>query len=293
MSRTVGLSFVLGATLTAAASITSSAFPDIPSVKPTPIAAVDKDGRMIEEEYARFKNVPLREIQDRFAASGVLSCSHFEGSAQLAGDNVTLVTSAHVLLDLKNCKPRNKAGSCEFIVRNSKGEQIIPIATTVESGFACPQPRLISEDWAVLKLKAPIVGVKPYLLPKSFEIVDRKENVVAVNSINMDLKLERKKTIEECQGGSITAGEFGVGSFDSACAAPHGASGGATLKAYGKGDVLVGITHGGETENEKKVGKKGEGFVKPPVQGQWESFHTAVAGKLLKTLRATTGQPEE
>lgn len=49
------------------------------------ISVIDEDGRMTEEKYARAKNLPLAEIQRRFAATGQLKFENHRADAHHRG----------------------------------------------------------------------------------------------------------------------------------------------------------------------------------------------------------------
>jgi hypothetical protein len=272
----------------------------------TNVAWVEEPGeldRRTENQYAIDHKTTVAEIQDRFAATGLLNCNGYKGSAQLTGDDMTITTSAHMFADSKTCKKhKNSTKGCTFTIKSSTEEKTVEVAGLFAQGFKCPSKPKNSDDWAVMKLKFPLKGVKPYRLPKSFDRLEEKEKVIAVNAYNDDYFYQDKatgektypKTIEDCTSkfGYAEPVEFKM--FDSTCDPSPGASGGSILKSDSKGDILVAITKGGdETPNELKLGEKGAVISKPYKQGKWAGYHVPVKGEFLEALRQATGIYDE
>lgn len=265
-------------------------------------AVIDEDGRMTEEEYARAKAKSVEETRNRFGATGLLNCNGYRGSAQLTGDQMTISTSAHIFIEPRTCHPKNNnPRTCTFTVLTANGEQKAQVSSLVGWGFKCPTKPRGSQDWAVLKLKNPVVGVKAYRLPNRFDHIDVKEKIIAVNAFNRDFLRktvtgEKKmvKSIEECESRFGYREPVKIMYFESTCDSSKGSSGGSILKANSKGDILVGITHGNDESAEERIRSENGDIVKKPYkEGEWASYHVAVAGEFLATLRRATGQTED
>lgn len=140
-----------------------------------------------------------------------------------------------------------------------------------------------------------------YRLPNRFDHIDEKEKIIAVNAINTDFvretvtgKKKMVKSIEECESRFGYREPVKIMSFESTCDTSNGSSGGSILKVNSKGDILVGITKGSHALEEERIsGANGNVVKKPYKEGEWASYHVAVAGEFLATLRRTTGQTED
>jgi hypothetical protein len=256
-------------------------------------------GRRTVEQYAIDKGTTKEAIQDRFAATGLLDCDGEKSTAQLSGDNSTISTVAHAFTDSKSCKKRDvSVRSCTFTVTTSKGKQTVYVSGMVGQGFKCPIKPRDSDDWAVLKLKNPIKGVKPYSLPKRDDGLKKGDKVVSVNAYNNDVFSVNKagakkfpKTIEECSDKFDHYDPVEVLYFQSTCDLAGGASGGTILKA--DSDVLMAIHKGNrDTYADVDAGRDGRSVHKPWAKGQWASYHVLVKGEFLETLRQATGLRE-
>jgi hypothetical protein len=257
-------------------------------------------GRRTVEQYAVDKGTAKEIIQDRYAATGLLECNGYKATAQLSGDNSTITTVAHTFVDSNTCKkkPAN-VSDCTFTVTTSKGKQTVNVSEMFGHGFKCPKRPRDSDDWAVLKLKDPIKGVKPYSLPRSGDGLKKGDKVVSVNAYNNDIftvnkatgKKKFPKTIEECSDKVNHYDPVEILYFQSTCDLAGGASGGTILKA--DSDVLMAIHKGNlDTDAEVAAGRDGKSVHKPWVKGQWASYHVLVKGEFLETLRQATGLRE-
>jgi hypothetical protein len=102
--------------------------------------------------------------QHLVAATGVINCNGFMGSANLISQPDIIVTAFRVVEKLYDCKaPINSALACTFQI----GDEVVPVKSALQVGPGCPQAALYKseQDWAVLRLASPIAGVKPYRLP--------------------------------------------------------------------------------------------------------------------------------
>ncbi|MBO4226643.1 hypothetical protein [Bradyrhizobium neotropicale] len=261
-------------------------------------------GRRTEDEYATDHGKTFEEIQDRFAATGVLDCNGAKVTAQLTGDQSTISTVAHAFTDPKTCKKWDgvRADRCTFTVRSSQREQTVDVSGVVIQGFNCPAKPKASQDWAVLKLKTPLKGIRPYQLPKSYDHIDERDKVIAVNARNSDYFYSDKKTgekvypktIEDCTSkiGYPDPVEFKI--VGSTCDPTPGASGGSILKSNSKGDILVALTRASdETPQEEELGRQGKPVRKPFKAHQWSGYSVAVTGDFLAALRRATGILDE
>jgi hypothetical protein len=255
-------------------------------------------GRRTVKQYAADQNTTEEEIQDRYAATGLLDCNGSKSTAQLTGDNSTISTVAHDFTNPLTCKKKsNGLNTCTFTVITSQGEQTVDVSEMIGQGFKCPASPNVSDDWAVLKLKNPIRGVKPYRLPKKSDRLKVGDKLVSVNAYNNDVfTIDRKtkekkfpKTIEDCTR-KIDHEETVTASYiESTCDLAGGASGGSILKPGS--DVLMAIHRGNDdSAAETAAGRAGHSVHKPYRESEWASYHILVADEFLDTLRRATGQ---
>lgn len=97
------------------------AFPDIQSTSKhlqsreaplaDPVGIFGEDDRRTEEKYARENKMSLSQVQNRYAATGILTCEGSELTANLTLVNNLIVTSAHGFFNEVSCKQRSRA-SC-------------------------------------------------------------------------------------------------------------------------------------------------------------------------------------
>lgn len=264
-------------------------------------AVIDEDGRMTEEEYARKKGRPLAEVQNRFAATGVLRCEKRSASAQLTGSDNTITTVAHILLGM-DCDKKSSPSKCSFSVKRGDKEQSSEISELVGMGFKCPTPPKRKNDWAVLKLKSPMKGVTPYTLPYPDEDVKDGDDVISVAASGRDFdradprtgKKVFTKSIEDCQGRQPYYEDGFEVLFLSNCDSSPGSSGGSILRARKRYDVLMGITAtNNETDTQiAQAAKRGTPTAAPYVEGKWATYQIPLSGEFLQVLeKAIGGRP--
>lgn len=249
------------------------------------VRIVGEDGRKTEEEYARYKNVPLYEIQNRFAATGILRCPNRIGSAQLTGDNRTLTSVAH-LFRSRECKTINRPDECTFEYVTKGTKRSMRLSGEVEMGHYC-ESSWRAQDWSILKLAAPIEDVTPYMVPGEFDDPMPGTKVVSVSAGAVDFRRKDKitgtvvtpKSIEECTVKWLHPGPGGFNSiaFDTDCDSDHGNSGGSVLRVTKVGLMLVGVTAGARAEkNHSKSNEYRE--------QEWATRHMSVYGKFLEAI---------
>jgi hypothetical protein len=150
----------------------------IPPIQKT--MQVDDADRRTEEQYALENNMTLEEVQAKFGASGAIVCRNSAGSGQVTIRNDIATTSAHLFFNPKNCKLLNEASDCRLELSRGNKKQLIPIEAVVSMGFKCPSATRDTDDWAVVKLKVPAIGVKPYNLPFFFNPVSQDQVLISV-----------------------------------------------------------------------------------------------------------------
>lgn len=261
------------------------------------VAIIDEEGeegRLTEEEYALKSGLPVLQIQTRFAATGVIKCGKYTGSAQLTGANDTITTSAHMFSGAENCAPGVPAKSCTFTTRTGNDVQTQPISELVATGFKCPGKPRMADDWAVLKLQNPIRRVTAYSLPSLNDEINPGDKVISVSGSSVDFQRVARKTgqttfpksIEGCQIKKpyFTLGVISL--FESTCDFSGGNSGGSILRMSERGDVLVGISKSNDETEAERTSAARNNIVRRGKysEGKWATYHVPVAGDFLNAI---------
>lgn len=170
------------------------AFPDIPSTSKhqltqeeplaDTIAIFGDDDRRTEEQFALENKMSLSEVQNRYAATGILTCEGSELTANLTLVNNLVVTSAHGFNSSSTCEQESKPSSCTFSVKIGNVTKKQRVQKLMASGFRCPARPANGDDWAVLKLENKIEGVMPYSV--TGQLVDEESRVTSVNAMARD-----------------------------------------------------------------------------------------------------------
>lgn len=262
------------------------------------IAIVDADDRKTEAEYAAEKNLPISEIQKRFAATGVLSCRGNTSSGQLTHSNSIVTTAAHTFYDPKTCATETAPESCIFTVKVGGVEKSANVLRLLATGYKCPQTPAPTDDWAVLHLTKPINDVEPYAIPMAKHLVESQIWVVgpAISvSGSSDFfrvnratgKKEFPKSIEDC---ALRKAYWRSGKpvlFDSDCDSGEGNSGGSLLRRMGSKYVLIGVTKSNnESAESRKSADQSLANKGPYVQGKWATYFVPVANEFLMAIES-------
>lgn len=93
------------------------------------VALADRDPRMTEEAYAKSNGLPPGEVENRFAASGVLRCPGGSSSAQVTGARDVITTVAHAFRDV--CKPLTSPDKCTFEYYLGAERRTVPLSATL------------------------------------------------------------------------------------------------------------------------------------------------------------------
>ncbi|HCX16617.1 MAG: hypothetical protein CL533_18395 [Afipia sp.] len=261
----------------------------------------DEEGRYTENEYAIKRGLSVPDVQTRFAATGIITCGKYRGSAQLTGNNDTITTSAHMFTGARDCDPGTPPESCTFTTKKGNDTQTRRISKVVGNGFKCPGKQKTGNDWAVLKLQRPIERVEPYLLPSLSDFyIKTGDKIVSVAGMSIDFHRRHPttgsksfpKSIEDCQVGTVyyPLGKFST--FDTTCDFSGGASGGSILRASERGTVLLGINKGNNETLKERENARDNGIVRREKYsaGEYASYHVPVDGEFLKAIeRAISG----
>lgn len=245
-------------------------------------------GRQTEEEYGPDNGMTVAQTQNRFAATGILDCGSYKGTAQLTGCGSTITTAGHMFSGEGHCDPGLPPQACKFITKVGDKSEVHEISSMVGQGFKCPGKQHPSRDWAVLKLKRAVKGIKPYLLPQPYQLFNKRDPVINVSGSSLDFQRKDPlgntifpKSIENCKVKTVN-----LGSFKSTCDFSGGASGGSTLVQSEEGDVLAAIAVGNKETNEERERAKRFNIVK---RGKFDeksnyTYHIPLAEDFLKTV---------
>ena len=197
--------------------------------------------------------------QHRYEATGKIYCTllngqqTYKGSAQLTYKHDLITTVGHSLINIDgtNCQTQARPQDCKFIISVGGKTREIGVAGLEGTGLSCPTKNGPNDDWAVMRLKQPIVDVQPYAIDQSqAESLSIGTRVAAVaHSVDFRSKAQYELGAKHFGTCSVlqTYGGFPPRTVSTACGASHGSSGGSLLSLDSE-PVLLGImSQTGET----------------------------------------------
>jgi hypothetical protein len=165
-------------------------------------------------------------------------------------------------------------------------------------GYICPPPLPDPRrDWAVVRLKKPVVGVVPFAVDPLFQLHEG-QNLTTISAQSFDFWKEKKgkkhfpKAIGTCTLKKIHYLKSDASYFSSNCDTGLGASGGAFLSDVGPSPVLLGLIKGNNEKDPEvdAVIKRGFPNVRPYQASVWASYGVALRGEFLRAvLKAAYG----
>ena len=219
----------------------------------------------------------------------------FEVFRESGSEGGILLTVGHPFVDYKTCKAVANAKSCTF---STLGNPPIPVEKIISSGNKCPRKGDLDADWAILKLKRPVVGVKPYGLEERSSrdgVVNRP--VIAIGDHSVDFRRTDSKTgqvtqpkhIQDCEIKRVYY-RYNPVSVGSNCDGSSGKSGGALLGGNLDDHVIVGITIGTSFSDAEKALEERTGV---PIRknyddDNWNDGGLAIDGRLRDQLIEAT-----
>lgn len=235
------------------------------------------DDRKTFDEYAALQGKPVSVIEKKFQATGILDCEGSQSTAQLTESNSVITFSRHIFKDA-DCKdiPDRSSRECVFYTHDGSGWNVSHALDMKSLKMGECVSNSSENDWAVMKLKRPAKGIKPYKAISADEI---SSPVTVLNpaafSGDFSVNGEYPRIINEC---SITQIELYA---RTTCDTGRGASGSANLVDDGNNGLsLVAIAIGTGTLNTKDVN------ISAPLKGEFYNAVMAAAGK--KTNTAST-----
>ena len=219
-----------------------------------------EDERRTERQFAKQRNLSLREVQNRYAASGAITCRGFGkgrrsravvyASGQLTLRNDIITTTAHTIIG-KDAKPLGNLENCVFETSIDGRKVRSRLTKDYFTGFSDPDDaNFAGFDWAVIRLKDTL-PVEPYPVVDNLAPMFRWLDVAIVTKVssfnfdNWGPKRTRQKSLAECAvKPEIVAWSSGVRSIRTDCDISPGNSGGAILSELSGRPALAGIMVG-------------------------------------------------
>ncbi len=233
-----------------------------------PVSMFGEDERRTELQFAKQRNRTFREIQNRYAASGAITCRGFGkgrqsrsvvyASGQLTARNDIVTTTAHTIIG-KDAKPLGDLSKCVFETTVDGRTVSSRLTREFFSGFSDPDDaNFAGFDWAVIRLKDPL-PVEPYPVVDDLSPLFRwldVANVTKVANFNFDnwgAKRTRVKSLAECAiKPEVVAWSSGVRGIRTDCDISPGNSGGAVLSELSGSPALIGIMVGTTSASFKR-----------------------------------------
>ncbi len=223
-----------------------------------PVSMFGEDERRTERQYARQRHLSLLDVQNRYAASGAITCTRagrrtksvINASGQLTVRRNLITTTAHTIID-KNARLIGSLENCVFETRVDGRKVRARLTSDYIAGFRDSRDSKFSGfDWAVIRLSTEL-PVEPYQvndeLTSLFGFLD-VANVIKVANFNFDnwgASRTRTKSLADCViRPEIVAWSSGVRGLRTDCDISPGNSGGAVLSELSGSPKLVGIIVG-------------------------------------------------
>jgi hypothetical protein len=182
---------------------------------------LERDLRASPEAFARNAGMTFEEFRSRHGASGLIRCGAATGSGQLTLANDVITTAGHVFF-APGGKLRSE--SCTFEPTASPDIAIPIDLTSIMSGSSDPMRERATLDWAVARLTAPAINVKPYGIDEQHE---SPSPVVLYGGGNGEAAA---KGVERCSTRRVTTkAPEGIRELSFDCSAAPGGSGAALL----------------------------------------------------------------
>lgn len=224
------------------------------------VSMFGEDERRTEQQFARQRNMTLGAVQNRYAASGAITCRGFGtgrrkrsivyASGQLTARNDIITTTAHTIIG-RDARPLGNLENCDFETTINGRKVRSSLTRDYFSGFRDPNDaNFAGFDWAVIRLKDPL-PVEPYPVVDDLTPLFRwleVANVTKVANFNFDnwgISRARTKSLAECViKPEIVAWSSGVRGIRTDCDISPGNSGGAVLSELSGRPALIGIMVG-------------------------------------------------
>jgi hypothetical protein len=211
------------------------------------VHVIGQDDRRKLSDFAREEGVPLAEIHDMVAATGMLICGSGAATAQVTGSNRVITSVAHVLFDQK-CS-RRQLHDCYFEPSRRPAVRYPIVPGSVRMGLnpdKCLQDQrqqAPTGDWSVIELKNPVENVRPYLAPDEPVTVRFPPGTeilqITGGAANFKAATFMPAHAQRCRIRDV--GKIVNVPLQTDCDTGHGSSGSAQLMRKANGMVLVAI----------------------------------------------------
>jgi hypothetical protein len=232
------------------------------------------DARFTLDDFARAHGESPALYEARYAATGMVVCNGVYSTGQLTLRNDIVTTAAHAFYDPAG-RPRGDLAACTFVLRVGGVRRSIRLAiSTLTVGTTDPYPLPPSQDWAVVRLAAPVADVRPYRLGDGG--TDGLP-VVLLAHRHRGWIHDGRRAIEDCRIRGEAARPAGAPrEMDIDCSAGDGASGSAILRRDDNCH-MVGIYIGWRSSHPGRVG---------PYAADHLNFGIAVEGRFRAAILA-------
>ena len=226
-------------------------------------------------------------------ATGKLDCNGSIATANLTLKNNIITTVSHILWSY-DCARLKGPQQCRFIYLVENREYSVGVEKSLATGFKCPEKPSRLQDWAVLKLKGPVVGLTPYNVPGANDTrLAKNKNVVSVAAMSIDFvrpnpqsgRPENPKHVENCSVEKLFGGMFPL-AVSSNCGNSSGSSGGALLDPDLRSPTLLAITTNNEESPQlvNQAIKSGTPNVAPYDEQSWANRGIPLNGRFLEAI---------
>lgn len=212
------------------------------------------DSRLTIEDFARAHEQNPAAFEARYAATGMVVCNGVYSTGQLTLRDDIVTTAAHAFYDPSG-HTRGDLSACVFVIRVDGTRRAIPLAArTLTVGTTNPYPLPPSDDWAVVRLTAPVADARPYQLGESAPGL----GIALLAHRHRGWIHDGRRAIEDCRIRNEIARPFGTEprEIDIDCSAGDGASGSAIMLPDAT-CRMVGIYIGWRSSHPDEVGAYG------------------------------------
>jgi hypothetical protein len=238
------------------------------------------DARMTLAQYARAHDQDPSLYEARYAATGMVICNGVYSTGQLTVRDDIVTTAAHAFFG-PDGKPRGNLDACVFSVAADGVRRRIPFdVATLKVGTSNPYPLPPAQDWAVVRLREPVPGARPYPVADG---APAGTAIVLVAHRHRGWAYDGMRAIEGCRirDEAAAAGDA-AREIDIDCSAGDGASGSAIMLP-GASCRMVGIYIGWRSSHPDAVG---------PYSAHHLNFGITVQGAFRNTILTLAGEEE-
>ena len=267
---------LFSALLAALLATGASAQTDAPA-RPRPwTGVIGQEKRLELADFAVGLNTPAETLSQRLSAVHALECRGLRITALIVGAPDIVVTAAHAFFERTGF--RKSATACGIVAHRDGRARLHPIKVNsiVTGKFRYgPIEAHSPDDWAVLQLQTPVMGIEPLALPLDDEAIVQNDQPVVLATgpqTNFPIATRWTRLLENCAIRRVIDRGGGPALIKTDCDTGIGASGGAYLANLASGKpVLIGL----------QSANRGE----PGCEGYDEKLCYALGVPLMGSLR--------